>query len=61
MDIKDSSENKSITGLSFREISSKSLNEKSLGSDLESFLLLMRISLIRKVKYKTKSFSIKYI
>lgn len=40
MDIKDSSENKSITGLSFREISSKSLNEKSLGSDLESFLFV---------------------
>jgi murein DD-endopeptidase MepM/ murein hydrolase activator NlpD len=40
MNIENSSENRNITGLSFREISSKTLSNQSLGSDLESFLFV---------------------
>ena len=57
MNTDSSSESKNIPSLSFREISSKSLGNRSLGSDLESFLFVDgNITDQKKVSTKLKRF-----
>lgn len=57
MNTESSSENKNISGLSFREISSRTLSNQSLGSDLESFLFVDgNITDQKKLSTKLKRF-----